>query len=219
MNGEAFRQVLFPIGHLLKKEVRAIACKYGLFVAGKKDSTGICFIGKRDFKPFLAQYLGYEKGNFETLCGKVVGEHEGAAYYTIGQRKGMGLGGEGKAWYVVGKDMARNTVFVERGADHPSLFASALTASAFTWVADAPSSYPFRCTAKIRYRQDDRPCTLYAPQRGIAHIVFDEPQRAITPGQAIVFYTEERCLGGAVIEASSSADSLSLPSATSSPCR
>lgn len=219
VNGNAFRKVLFPIGHLFKREVRAIARKHGLATSEKKDSTGICFIGKRDFKPFLSHYLGYRSGEFQTLSGEVVGKHDGAAYYTIGQRKGMGLGGEGEAWYVVGKDMESNTVFVERGANHPALFASELIASGFTWVAEAPSSFPFRCKAKIRYRQADQLCTVYPLEQGMARIVFVEPQRAITPGQAIVFYTEERCLGGAVIEQSSSAANRSFPSVANSPSR
>lgn len=210
--GEAFRQVLFPVGHLYKQEVRAIARKFGLATSEKKDSTGICFIGKRDFKPFLAQYLGYQQGQLQTLSGEIVGRHDGAAYYTIGQRRGMGLGGEGDAWYVVGKDISRNIVFVERGANHPALFATGLTASEFTWVANPPPSYPFRCTAKIRYRQSDQPCTLDASRDGMADIVFDEPQRAITPGQSIVFYDGERCLGGAVIAQSMREANRSLPS-------
>lgn len=192
---EAFKKVLFPIGHLCKNEVRDLARKNHLSTAEKKDSTGICFIGKRDFKPFLSQYLALQPGRFETLDGKVVGQHDGAAFYTLGQRKGMGLGGEGDAWYVVGKDLKRNVVFVERGANHPALFRSELQAKDLTWVAEEPPSYPYACTAKVRYRQQDTPCTLYPSGR----VVFKDPQRAITPGQSIVFYQEERCLGGGVI--------------------
>ncbi len=191
---EAFRKVLFPIGHLLKKEVRAIAKEYGLPTAEKKESTGICFIGKRKFKPFLSQFLQGKPGPFKTLSGEVVGEHDGAAFYTIGQRKGMGLGGEGDAWYVVGKDPSQNIVYVERGADHPALFCKELKTKSLTWVAEEPD-YPLRCSAKIRYRGADAPCTLYET----GEVVFDEPQRAITPGQSIVFYLKEVCLGGGVI--------------------
>ncbi len=194
VNREAFQKVLFPIGHLLKKEVRAIAKEYQLATAEKKDSTGICFIGKRDFKPFLSQFLGTKPGPFKTLKGQVVGEHDGAAFYTLGQRKGMGLGGEGDAWYVVDKDLATNTVFVERGADHPALFRKELTAQNLTWV-DAEPNLPLRCTAKVRYRQVDTPCTLEASGK----VLFDDPQRAVTPGQSIVFYQGEVCLGGGVI--------------------
>ncbi|PIS01928.1 MAG: tRNA 2-thiouridine(34) synthase MnmA [Chlamydiae bacterium CG10_big_fil_rev_8_21_14_0_10_42_34] len=192
---EAFRKVLFPIGHLEKSEVRNLARQHNLATAEKKDSTGICFIGKRDFRPFLSQYIALKPGNFETLDGTIVGKHDGAAFYTLGQRKGMGLGGEGDAWYVVGKDAARNVVFVERGANHPALFSSALQGRDFTWVAEEPT-YPLRCTAKVRYRQVDTPCTLF--ESGI--VEFDEPQRAVTAGQSVVFYQNDLCLGGAVIQ-------------------
>lgn len=197
---QALEKVLFPIGHIPKREVREIARKASLATSEKKDSTGICFIGKRDFKPFLSQYLGYQTGHFRLLNGEVVGNHDGAAFYTIGQRKGMGLGGEGEAWFVVGKDISQNIVYVERGADHPALYAGGLTASKFTWVADEPPSYPYRCTAKIRYRQESKPCTLFAQENGQARVVFDEPQRAITPGQSVVFYNGDICLGGARID-------------------
>lgn len=191
---EAFQKVLFPIGHLHKKEVRVLAKEHGLATAEKKDSTGICFIGKRDFKPFLAQFLASKPGPFKTLDGQTVGQHDGAIFYTIGQRKGMGLGGVGDAWYVVAKDLAANTVFVERGADHPALFRSELECQNRTWV-DIEPAYPLRCTAKIRYRQQDTPCTLYETGK----VQFDEPQRAVTPGQSIVFYHGAICLGGAII--------------------
>lgn len=192
---EAFKKVLFPIGHLTKKEVRNLARKHKLATAEKKDSTGICFIGKRDFKPFLSQYVAFQPGHFETPEGEIVGQHDGTAFYTLGQRKGMGLGGEGEAWYVVGKDLARNVVIVARGANHPALFAPSLWARDLTWVAEPPSSYPLRCTAKIRYRQQDQACLLHAS----GQVEFDEPQRAITPGQSIVFYQDDLCLGGGTI--------------------
>lgn len=191
---EAFCKALFPIGHLMKKEVRKLAREQGLATAEKKDSTGICFIGKRDFKPFLSQFLGTKPGHFETLSGEVVGQHEGAFFYTLGQRKGMGLGGEGDAWYVVGKDLKRNAVIVERGADHPALFRKEVRAQKLAWVAEEPS-YPLKCTAKVRYRQKDTPCTLDA----FGKAVFEEPQRAATPGQSIVFYSGDLCLGGGII--------------------
>lgn len=187
----SFKNVLFPVGHLLKSDVRSLARKFNLPTAEKKDSTGICFIGKRDFKPFVAKYLGYKKGPFQTLNGFLVGEHDGAAYYTIGQRRGLGLGGEGDAWYVVGKDITQNIVFVERGENHPALFARELTATNWTWT---PPSYPYHCKAKIRYRQVEQPCTIEQDR-----VIFDTPQRAITPGQSIVFYQGDLCLGGAVI--------------------
>lgn len=196
----ALRSVLFPIGHLRKNMVRDIARKAKLSTSEKKDSTGICFIGKRSFKPFLSQYVGLHPGNFETLSGEVVGRHDGTAFYTIGQRKGIGLGGEGEPWYVIGKNLQRNVVLVERGADHPALFSSQLTADSISWVAESVCTFPFRCTAKIRYRQIDQPCTLHSiDKNGTARVFFDSPQRAVTPGQSIVFYCGELCLGGAVI--------------------
>lgn len=196
---EAFQKVLFPIGHLCKKEVRAIAHKHNLATAEKKDSTGICFIGKRDFKPFLSQYIALQPGDFQTLDGTVVGHHDGSAFYTLGQRKGMGLGGEGDAWFVVKKDSARNIVYVERGSDHPALYCHALNAHHLTWVAEPPPSYPYRCSAKIRYRQEEQTCTLHESGK----VEFDFPQRAATPGQSIVFYQGSLCLGGGVINKTS----------------
>ncbi len=195
----ALKQVLFPIGHLTKKEVRAIAREHGLATSEKKDSTGICFIGKRDFKPFLSQYIGLKPGPFKTLDGTFVGQHDGMAFYTIGQRKGMGLGGEGDAWFVVGKELATNTVWVERGADHPALFAPSLKADQLTWVAEVPQ-FPFRCKAKIRYRQEDQDCTVEANSLTSLRVIFDTPQRAISPGQSVVFYRDDLCLGGGIIQ-------------------
>jgi tRNA-specific 2-thiouridylase len=198
VTNKALQMTLFPIGHLPKKEVREIARKRGIPTSEKKDSTGICFIGKRDFKPFLSQYISYRKGSFETLSGQVVGEHDGSAFYTIGQRKGMGLGGEGEAWFVVGKDLERNVVFVERGADHPALFSSSLIADGLTWIREVPE-IPFPCTAKVRYRQSDQTCTILSMENGVAHVAFEAPQRAATPGQSVVFYQGDLCLGGGVI--------------------
>ena len=196
----ALEKVLFPIGHLPKTKVRELAKKFNLPTAEKKDSTGICFIGKRDFKPFVSQFISYRKGPFKTLNGQTVGTHDGAAFYTIGQRKGLGLGGEGDAWYVVNKDTKNNIVFVERGENHPALFASELKASHFSWVQDAPQHFPYRCKAKIRYRQMDQDCIIQKIDNDLAIVRFDIPQRAITPGQAIVFYDQDVCLGGAVIQ-------------------
>lgn len=196
---KALQKVLFPVGHLPKKEVRRLAEEAHLPVAEKKDSTGICFIGKRDFRPFLAKYIEGKPGNFETLSGEVVGRHEGLSFYTLGQRKGMGLGGEGEAWYVVGKDKTRNVVLVERGGDHPALFSTELIAKEVTWVAEPPSHFPFRCTAKVRYRQEDQPCTVETIEGGL-RVLFDTPQRAVTPGQSVVFYQGPLCLGGGVIQ-------------------
>jgi tRNA-specific 2-thiouridylase len=190
--------VIFPVGHLQKKEVREIAKKHGLATSEKKDSTGICFIGERKFGEFLSRYIAYQSGPFQTLGGKVVGTHQGVAYYTIGQRKGLRIGGAGEAWFVVGKDTERNIVFVEQGTDHPALYASHLTASDITWI-NAPPKLPFRATAKIRYRQPDQECLIEQIEGDRLYVSFSSPQRAITPRQSIVFYDGETCLGGAII--------------------
>ncbi len=193
------QKVLFPVGHIEKKEVREIARKHGLATSEKKDSTGICFIGERNFRPFLSQYIAMQPGNFETLEGRVVGTHTGAAYYTLGQRKGMGIGGQGEAWFVVGKDMERRIVYVAQGSDHPALYCDDLVATDLTWVANEPPSLPFHCHAKVRYRQSDQPCVIDRIERDKAYVSFKQPQRAVTPGQSVVFYDGNNCLGGGVI--------------------
>ena len=195
---EALQRVLFPVGHLNKQEVRAIAKREGLATAEKKDSTGICFIGERRFTPFLKNYLGIKPGKIQTGDGTVVGEHEGLAYHTIGQRRGIGLGGEGEPWFVVGKDLERNILLVERGTDHPALFSSSIRADQLTWMEEP--TLPKRCSAKIRYRQQDQTCTIVSIENGMAAVIFDQPQRAATPGQSIVFYEGDLCLGGGVIQ-------------------
>lgn len=195
--------LLFPVGSLEKKEVRILAKKANLATAEKKDSTGICFIGKRDFKSFVSRYVAYHKGPFQTLDGKVVGEHDGVAYYTLGQRKGLGIGGRmdssGDAWFVVAKDVARNIVFLEQGKDHPALYSPSLVATELSWVGSPPSEFPFRCKAKVRYRQQDQECLITKIEGDTVHVSFLEPQRAVTPRQSIVFYQDEVCLGGAMI--------------------
>lgn len=196
----ALQKVLFPIGHLLKTEVRAIAKQHGLITSEKKDSTGICFIGKRDFKEFTSKYLGYEPGNFETLSGKIVGKHDGIAFYTIGQRKGLAIGGPGEAWFVVGKAIDRNVVLVEQGDDHPSLYTINLIATDLSWVeGHPPEPLPYLCAAKVRYRQPEQPCVIESIENGSATVRFLEPQRAVTPRQSIVFYQGDICLGGGMI--------------------
>ncbi len=197
---KSLQKVLFPIGGMEKSTVRKIAREAGLATSHKKDSTGICFIGKRDFKEFVSRYIPYHSGNFENLQGDIIGRHEGAAYYTIGQRKGLAIGGPGEAWFVVGKDMARNVVLVEQGENHPALFQSALTATDLSWVSGVPPSpLPYRCQAKIRYRQSDQECLITRLEEGRAWVEFAKPQRAITPRQSIVFYNQEICLGGGMI--------------------
>lgn len=191
-------KVLFPIGNLTKPEVRQIAESLGLSTAKKKDSTGICFIGKRDFRPFLSKYLSMKPGPLQTLSGKYVGMHEGACYYTIGQRRGLGIGGAGEPWFVVGKDVEKNIVFVEQGS-HPALFSKSLTAHEVSWVAGKPPANTFQATAKIRYRSNDAHCQVICREDGTLLVLFDEPQKAITPRQSVVFYQGEICLGGAMI--------------------
>jgi tRNA-uridine 2-sulfurtransferase len=197
---ETLAKVMFPIGHLTKRQVREIAKQHELPTAEKKDSTGICFIGKRDFKEFVSQYIPYQKGAFCTLDGKKLGEHEGMAYYTIGQRKGLGIGGPGEAWFVVDKDPSTNTVFLAQGEHHPALYAKTLTATEVSWVdGKGPASFPFSCKAKIRYRQPEQDCILEKVENGTLFVTFPQPQRAITARQSIVFYQDDVCLGGAMI--------------------
>ncbi len=198
LKADILKQVLFPVGHLEKKEVRKLAEEHGLATAAKKDSTGICFIGERNFRDFLGDYITYKEGSFETLSGKVIGTHQGVAFYTIGQRKGLKIGGAGDAWFVVGKDVERNVVLVEQGEDHPALYRPSLEATDVSWVGETPS-FPLNCTAKIRYRQEDQPCTVSQNTNGLS-VTFDKPQRAVTPRQAIVFYQGQVCLGGALIK-------------------
>ena len=200
INQDILKKVLFPIGDLQKSEVRAIAAQYGLSTAAKKDSTGICFIGERNFRPFLSQYLASKPGDFRHLNGKVVGSHGGSAFYTLGQRKGLGLGGEGESWYVVQKDTEKNIVYVERGDEHPALYADYLVATELSWVSlQAPGPLPFACRAKVRYRQEDQACRITQIENANMRVEFDQPQRAVTPGQSVVFYSGLTCLGGGVI--------------------
>lgn len=209
MKEEILKKVLFPLGHLQKSEVREIAKKYDLATKAKKDSTGICFIGERNFKNFLSQYIHIKPGEFQTLDGTVVGQHDGMAYYTIGQRKGLGLGGQGEPWFVVDKNVEQNVVVVERGEEHPALYASELWANELSFVEKGfllklKSSLPFECTAKIRYRQKDQRCKIVSVEEDRLHVVFDEPQRGIALRQSIVLYQQlgdhSVCLGGGMIQ-------------------
>jgi tRNA-specific 2-thiouridylase len=181
--------------------VREIAHKYDLSTKAKKDSTGICFIGERNFKNFLSTYVEAKPGNFELLDGTIVGKHSGAVYYTLGQRKGLGLGGQGAPWFVLSKDMTRNVVIVERGDDHPALYTDTLTATDISWInSEFKITTPFKCSAKVRYRQTDQTCTITKIEGDRLFVEFDIPQRAVTPRQSIVFYQNDICLGGAMIE-------------------
>ena len=192
-------RAMFPVGHLTKGEIRKIAEENGLPTASKKDSTGICFIGERNFKQFLMQYLPAQPGDMKTLDGEVVGQHDGLMYYTLGQRRGLGLGGAGESWFVIKKDIENNVLYVSRG-EHELLFSGSLTAENAGWIAGSPPAIEFRAGAKIRYRQSDQPCTVRV-HGDLLTVDFDEPQRAVTPGQVIAFYDEggSTCLGGAVI--------------------
>ncbi len=200
LNKDILKNVLFPIGHLPKTEVRKIAKEHGLITADKKDSTGICFIGKRDFRPFLGKYLGFKVGPIKTIEGKTIGEHQGISFYTLGQRKGLQIGGSGEAWFVVDKDISNNTLIVAQGESHSALFCLELLAKDLTWVSGKEPKLPFKCKAKVRYRQEDQACTILKIENGKAFVLFDAPQRAVTPSQSIVFYDSDVCLGGGIIE-------------------
>ena len=208
--GDKIAKTLFPVGALEKPEVRRIAEQYDLATAKKKDSTGICFIGERRFKDFLQQYLPAQRGDIYTDDGKKIGTHDGLMYYTLGQRGGIGIGGvkdrDEAPWFVLHKDLDNNRLIVGQGHDHPMLQSTELTAYKLDWVVDAPAqlftAQGYRCTAKTRYRQPDQACTVFALDEtgNTIKVVFDEPQRAVTPGQSCVFYQDDICLGGGVIE-------------------
>ncbi len=199
-------RVLFPIGHLAKSEVRRIAREAGLPNHAKRDSTGICFIGERPFREFLNRYLPRAPGPIVTPEGRQVGEHIGLAFYTIGQRKGIGLGGRkgmksgaDSAWYVARKDLAANTLTVVQGHDHPLLMTRRLEACQASWISGAPPARATAHGAKTRYRQADAACVLDRSDAGAIALDFEAPQRAVTPGQSVVLYDAEVCLGGGVI--------------------
>jgi tRNA-specific 2-thiouridylase len=200
LSQEQLKRVLFPIGELKKPEIRKIAEKAGLATAKKKDSTGICFIGEKDFKTFLSQYLPAKPGEMQTLQGEVKGKHDGLMYYTIGQRHGLGIGGSGDPWFVVGKNLKDNVLYVEQSFHHEKLYSESLTAVKASWVSDQTPASTFKCTAKFRYRQPDMGVTVHVMEDQTLQVVFDERQRAITPGQAVVFYDGDVCLGGATID-------------------
>lgn len=204
VGGEQIAKTLFPVGELEKPEVRAIAEKYDLITAGKKDSTGICFIGERRFKDFLEQYIPAQPGDIITDAGDVIAKHNGLMFHTIGQRQGLGIGGlanySSDPWYVLEKDLSNNTLIVGQGKNHPLLFTDSLTTADIDWVSGHAPAIPFTCKAKVRYRQDDQDCTITSSNDGKLTVSFNQPQRAVTPGQSIVFYDNDNCLGGGVIE-------------------
>jgi tRNA-specific 2-thiouridylase len=196
----ALSKTLFPIGGLHKAEVREIAEREGLPNWDRKDSTGICFIGERKFSTFLKGYLGARPGDIEDPEGQVLGRHQGLMYHTIGQRQGLGIGGPGGPWYVVGKDIERNVLIAANGGDHPLLYAPGLICTDLMTVDRQPFPDERRCRAKIRYRQKDQACHVHHRNDDSWRVIFDERQRAVSPKQSIVFYDGEVCLGGAVIQ-------------------
>ncbi|WP_302480460.1 tRNA 2-thiouridine(34) synthase MnmA [Cupriavidus gilardii] len=204
LNQVQLSRTLFPLGEIPKTQVREIAAEIGLPNAKKKDSTGICFIGERPFRDFLNRYLPTKPGPMKTPDGKVVGEHIGLAFYTLGQRKGIGLGGSrdgsGDAWYVARKDMASNTLYVVQGHDHPWLLSSTLRAADLSWVAGEAPLAGTALSAKTRYRQSDAPCVVDAVDGDNLRLRFHEAQWAVTPGQSAVLYDGEVCLGGGIIQ-------------------
>ena len=200
---DALRLSCFPVGAMQKSQVRKTARQLGLPTHDKKDSTGICFIGERRFNDFLGRFLPARKGPLKTPQGETVGEHQGAFYYTIGQRRGIGIGGRGEAWYVAGKDAARNIVYVVQGHDHPALLKRVVVAEDLHWIAETPPIPPARCAAKTRYRQDDQACVISMIGPDHSRIEFEQPQWAVTPGQSIVFYDDDICIGGGIIRSAS----------------
>jgi len=199
LTSKQLEKVLFPLGDLLKTEVRKIAADYGLATAKKKDSTGICFIGERDFKEFLSTYLPAQPGEMQTLDGEVKGRHDGLMYYTIGQRHGLGIGGAGEPWFVCGKNLEKNILYVCQGFDNEALYSDALVTINVNFI-NPPEQDRFSCTAKVRYRQPDREVEVERLQDDVWKVHFKQPERAVTPGQAVVFYDGEVCLGGGIID-------------------
>jgi tRNA-specific 2-thiouridylase len=199
-------RTLFPVGHLDKRRVREIAEQNGFPNHAKKDSTGICFIGERKFSDFLAHYLPRLPGEIRTLDDEVIGIHQGLVFYTLGQRQGLGIGGQkdagGEPWYVARKEPATNVLRVVQGVDHPALFSRQLLAGQLHWISGSSPALPLSCTARIRYQQEDQPCIITSGHAGECIVDFRQPQRAVTPGQSVVFYAGEECLGGGIIERS-----------------
>ena len=201
---EQLAHTLFPLGDVTKSQVRELADQTGFGNYAKKDSTGICFIGERNFKNFLSHYLPAQPGDIVTAQGECVGRHDGLMYHTLGQRQGLGIGGRaggsGAPWYVVAKDMGRNVLIVTQCHDDPLLYSQHVMVGDLHWISGATPQTPLPCHAKTRYRQADQACTMMRMENGICEVQFDAPQRAVTPGQSVVFYQGEECLGGGVIE-------------------
>ncbi len=201
---QAFAKTLFPIGDYLKTEIRTIAAEQGFVTQAKKDSTGICFIGEKRFKSFLNEYILAQPGDIKDTFGNTIAQHDGLMFYTLGQRQGLNIGGlkdaQQEPWYVVDKDIPHNHLIVAQGQHHPMLYAQGLQCGPIHWLMAEPPQLPFTCYAKIRYRQTEQPCLISPAQDGIHCVMFSAPTRAITPGQSVVFYQQNQCLGGAVIE-------------------
>lgn len=204
LNQYQLSKTVFPLGEIDKPEVRKIAAKVSFDNSAKKDSTGICFIGERKFTEFLQQFIPAQPGLIETADGERIGEHAGLMYYTLGQRKGLQIGGrqnsEEAPWFVVGKKMTENVLVVEQGHDHPLLYSDTLYAQDIHWIAGTTPDLPLMCAAKTRYRQDDQNCSVNRDSNGFYRVEFEQPQRAMTPGQYVVFYNGDLCLGGGVID-------------------
>ncbi|GAB4222325.1 MAG: tRNA 2-thiouridine(34) synthase MnmA [Francisella sp.] len=203
LSQKQLKQAIFPIGHLEKSQVRKIAKENNLVTFNKKDSTGICFIGERKFKEFLSKYLPAQKGEIHDENGIKIGIHDGLMYYTIGQRQGLGIGGIKNRpeipWFVAQKDLKNNVLIAVQGHDHPLLFKKFLKAIDVNWISGIVPADKFKCLAKIRYRQKEQPCEVEVNKDGSVNVIFDQPQRAITPGQSVVFYNDDICLGGGII--------------------
>ena len=202
LTAKQLERAMFPVGDMLKGDLRRIAAGAGLPNAQKKDSTGVCFIGERNFKKFLMQYLPAQPGDIIDISGKTVGRHDGLMYYTLGQRRGLGIGGRadgsGESWFVIGKDMDKNLLIVQQG-EHEELYSTALTAGRVSFISGGPPKGEFECTAKFRYRQSDQRVRVTMHGEGCT-VDFMEPQRAVTPGQWVVFYDGDECLGGGPID-------------------
>ncbi|MEJ8776378.1 tRNA 2-thiouridine(34) synthase MnmA [Pseudogracilibacillus sp. ICA-222130] len=198
LTSDVLKKVMFPLGHLPKSKVREIAREHNLATATKKDSTGICFIGEKNFKQFLSEYLPANPGKMMTMDYVEKGTHDGLMYYTIGQRHGLGIGGSGEPWFVVGKNLKENILYVAQGEDSEYLYSDQLIATDVNWINEVDDT--FTCTAKFRYRQKDSDVTVKVQDDGSVLVNFHEPQRAITPGQAVVFYDGDVCLGGGTID-------------------
>ena len=204
LNQEQLKFAMFPLGGMKKKEVREVAKQYNLVNSDKKSTSGICFIEQKSFRDFITNYIEDKPGYIQTLDKVIIGEHRGLHLYTIGQRKGLGIGGlrnsQNSPWFVVNKDIKQNILYVAQGEDHPALLATKLLASNAFWIKGKSPNFPLWCSAKIRYRQADQVCKIELYEDGKLCVTFKSPQRAIAPGQTIVFYKGDLCLGNAIIE-------------------